>query len=79
MMKKQRTKEMSGEEPELKTKEIESDNPFVSKPKKLICLRECDMPGVGSFKGGEIIEDELKIARIADNPNFKEILEEETI
>jgi hypothetical protein len=63
MMKKQESREMSGEEPRVKTKAL---------PKKLRCLRECDMPGVGLFQAGDVIEDAGKIRLIADNPNFEQ-------
>ena len=42
-----------------------------TKAKKLICLRECEMPGVGLFKKDQVIEDEDLISKIDDNPNFE--------
>lgn len=36
----------------------------------LLCIRGCDMPGVGCWKSGEIIDKPEVIARIGDNPNF---------
>lgn len=64
MMKKVRSKEMSGEEQ-------------TSKNKKLRCLRECEMPWVGHFQAEELITDEGKIAAIGDNPNFEIVVEED--
>lgn len=63
MMKKERSKEMSGEEPE-------------SKIKKIRCIRECEMPLVGHFMPDDVVEDERKIAAIGDNPNFEKVDEE---
>lgn len=91
-MKPNKTKEMSGRERTVKTKlgnadaVIESStfkepgettlNPIFNEPIKMICLRECEMPGIGLFRHGQIIEDQLLIARIGDNPNFEKIKEE---
>lgn len=79
MIKKQRSKEMSGEEPVSKNKEVENEVPreTVIRSKCLRALRECEMPGVGAFKSGDIITDPEKIQRIADNPNFEVINQEE--
>jgi hypothetical protein len=61
MQKKQNTKEMTGGDRGSANKSL---------PSKLRCLRECIMPGIGHFQEGDVIEDEGKIALIADNPNF---------
>lgn len=63
MMKKERSKEMSGQEP-------------TSKNKKIRCIRECEMPLVGHFNDGDVIEDDGKISAIGDNPNFEIVKEE---
>lgn len=63
MMKKEKTKEITGKEPE-------------SKNKKIRCIRECHMHGAGAFKGGEVIEDQSKIALIGNNPNFESVKED---
>lgn len=35
-----------------------------------ICIRECDMPFVGSFKAGQVVTDPQLLEKIGDNPNF---------
>lgn len=74
MMKPDHTKEMSGEESGVKRKDIDS-TPQIRKPKKLRCLREAEMPNVGIFQAGDVIDDQRIIASIADNPNFEDISE----
>lgn len=64
MMKKERSKEMTGEEQ-------------TAKNKKIRCLRECEMPLIGLFQVGDVIEDQGKIAAIGNNPNFEIVVEEE--
>lgn len=70
MMKKERSKEMTGTE----TNSI-NKMPDVRPAKKLRCTRECEMPWIGYFKSGDIVEDQRKVALIADNPNFEIITE----
>jgi hypothetical protein len=65
MLKKERSKEMSGEERTSK-----------NKAQKIRCTRECEMPWIGSFQVGEEITDQGKIAAIGDNPNFEIVAEE---
>lgn len=80
MIKKHRSKEMTGNEETVGNKETpRTDAPSRASAgeKRLRCLRECHMPGVGAFKGGEVITDADKINRIADNPNFEVLPEEE--
>lgn len=67
MIERRKSREMSGQEPNSKNK---GEN-FKAGSKKIRCLRECHMPGVGSFQTGELIEDKEKIALINDNPNFE--------
>lgn len=73
MMKKEKSKEMTGKEPTAKNKVIETAAPVI---KKIRCIRECHMHGAGAFKGGEVIEDQGKIALIGDNPNFESVKED---
>lgn len=42
----------------------------VNKKISLLCIKECEMPGVGSWKSGQIVDCEATIQKIADNPNF---------
>lgn len=44
-------------------------------PRKLICVRECVMPGVGAFAHGQTIDDPIAIEKIGDNPNFQTLEE----
>lgn len=41
----------------------------------LIAKRECEIPFVGSWKGGEEITDPEVIKKIGDNPNFEHIIQ----
>ena len=53
-----------------------SDSENKEPSRRLICIRECEMPGVGFWKSGDIVVDENKISQIGDNPCFEEIKEE---
>ena len=44
-------------------------------PKSLKVLRECNVPGLGAWKRGEIITNKVIIKRMKDNPNFEVIKE----
>ncbi len=79
MQKKQKSKEMGGEERNVKTKaEIAPDPiPEQETTNGLMCARECEMPGIGHFKSGQIITDQFLIARIGDNPNFEKVEQED--
>lgn len=74
MQKPERTKEMGGDEANVKQKDMGS-TPQIRTPKKLRCLRDAEMPNVGMFHADDIIEDQRIIAIIADNPNFEDISE----
>lgn len=39
-------------------------------PETLTCVRECVMPGIGTFAHGQIITDPAIIAQISGNPHF---------
>jgi hypothetical protein len=43
----------------------------------LMCQRECEAPGIGSWKPGEKISDPELVKRFRDNPNFKVTTREE--
>ncbi len=43
--------------------------------KKFLVLRGCEMPHVGAWKTGDVIEDPEIIEKVKDNPNFKPIKE----
>lgn len=45
-------------------------------PTKLICTAECEMPGVGYWKGGDVITDQNIINKVIGNPNFVELKED---
>lgn len=70
-MKKQNTRAMTGEERDVKMEE--AFRPTVNPPKVLRCTRDSDMPGIGFFKCGDTVDDQRKVAQIADNPNFEEV------
>jgi hypothetical protein len=74
MMKPDKTKEMTGGESNVKQKDMDH-TPQIRKPKKLRCIRESEMPSVGIFQAGDIIEDQRIVAIVADNPNFEDISE----
>lgn len=62
----------------IKNKDISSVHTKANKeeeqtPHSVQCLRECEIPFVGYWKGGEIITDPHIIKKIGDNPNFKQI------
>jgi len=42
-----------------------------AKPTALVCIRECEAPGIGAWKVGDIVEDERALEYLKDNPNFK--------
>ena len=42
---------------------------------KRICVRECVIPGVGSFLHGQTVDDPATIAKISESPCFKRIEE----
>jgi hypothetical protein len=67
-MKKQSSKEMSGAEPQVKQRA-----PDIKTGKQLRCTRDCDMPGIGLFRSGDLVDDQRAVAIIADNPNFEEV------
>jgi hypothetical protein len=64
-MKKDRNKMMTAEKSETK-----------SDP-SLICVSECNVPGVGTWKTGDRISDPETISKIAGSPCFKPIQEVE--
>lgn len=65
-LEKKETRQMTGKEPLAKTKTV-----HVPEKEKLLCKKDSDMPGVGLFRGGDIISDPVKIKKIGDNPNFE--------
>lgn len=58
-LKKQRSKEMSGEISEPRT------------GKRLVCIKECVAPDIGHWKHGDVITAPALVERFAANPNFK--------
>ncbi len=74
-MKKQNHKQIIGSEPDVIAKEEVKPND----KKRLLCTRDSDMPGIGYFKSGSIIEDADTISKIGTNPNFETLTQEETL
>lgn len=35
------------------------------------CVRDCDAPGIGAFKAGDLVADPEIVEKLKDNPNFK--------
>lgn len=44
--------------------------------KTLICIRECEIIDVGSFKVGDKVTDEMKVLLLEDHPYFEESKED---
>ena len=44
---------------------------------ELVCIGECEAPGVGAWKIGDKISDPALIDKFRDNPNFKVITRED--
>lgn len=55
------------ENKKIKTEETKHKSPKIS---TLLCIHECEMPGVGYWKAGDVIRDASVIAKIGNNPNF---------
>lgn len=44
--------------------------------KELVCIRECEAPGIGHWNVGDVITDPDLVERFKDNPNFRDTKEE---
>lgn len=69
MKRKYNDKMVSEAKEETKVPEInlqKADGPFK------ICIRECNIPFVGYWKAGTLVGDPDVLAKIGDNPNFKD-------
>jgi len=45
------------------------------KIKRLIVLKECEAPGIGAWKAGDVITDPKIICIMKENPNFEPMKE----
>lgn len=46
-------------------------------PLVVVCVSECNVPEVGTWKAGDQIKDPAVIAKVLGSPNFKKIEEVE--
>ena len=42
-----------------------------TKGAELVCVKQCDIPGVGEFQPGDRMSDPELVAKYRDNPYFK--------
>lgn len=53
------------------------ENKSIGDTEKLVCINECECPGLGTWKPGDVVTESKIVSYLINNPNFKRNTKEE--